>query len=48
MQATRPVIDEVILKDRGRLVVLDYGSGTDLAGLEEAIEAFRGGAICVK
>lgn len=43
-----PAVDEVILKDRGRLVVLDYGGGTDLEGVEEAVEAFRGGAICVK
>lgn len=43
-----PAVDEVILKDRGRLVVLDYGGGTDLEGVEEAVETFREGAICVK
>lgn len=33
-------VDEVILKDRSRLVVLDYGGGTDPAGVKEAVEMF--------
>ena len=35
-----PTLDEVILKDRNRLVVLDYGGGTDLADMKEAVDAF--------
>lgn len=35
-----PTLDEVILKDRNRLVVLDYGGGTDLADMKEAVDDF--------
>ena len=38
-----PAMDEVILKDKRRLVVLNYGGGTDLARLKEAVDAFMGG-----
>ena len=38
-----PTLDEVILKDKRRLVVLNYGGGTDLARLKEAVDAFMGG-----
>lgn len=36
-----PTLDEVILKDRNRLVVLDYGGGTDLTDMKEAVDAFE-------
>lgn len=36
-----PAVDEVILKDKRRLVVLDYGGGTDLDGIKEAVDAFK-------
>lgn len=42
---TEPAVDEVILKDKTRLVVLDYGGGTDSEGLKEAVDAFMGGNI---
>ena len=35
-------VDEVILKGRSRLVVLDYGGGIDPAGVKEAVEMFGG------
>lgn len=35
-----PTLDELILKDRNRLVVLDYGGGTDLADMKEAVDVF--------
>lgn len=38
-------MDEVILKDKRRLVVLDYGGGTDLDGIKEAVDAFKEGNI---
>ena len=38
-------VDEVILKDKRRLVVLDYGGGTDLDGIKEAVDAFKEGNI---
>ena len=34
------VLDEVILSDESRLVILDYGGGTDAAGVEEAVQGF--------
>ena len=40
-----PAMDEVILKDKRRLVVLDYGGGTDLDGIKEAVDAFKEGNI---
>lgn len=40
-----PAVDEVILKDKRRLVVLDYGGGTDLDGIKEAVDAFKEGNI---
>ena len=40
-----PAVDEVILKDKKRLVVLDYGGGTDSDGLKEAVDAFMGGNV---
>ena len=33
-------LDEVILSDKNRLVILDYGGGTDSAGVEEAVQRF--------
>jgi phosphonopyruvate decarboxylase len=33
------------LKDKRRLVVLDYGGGTDLDGIKEAVDAFKEGNI---
>lgn len=33
-------VDEVVLSDKNRLVILDFGGGTDDAGLEEAVKAF--------
>ncbi|MEE0672702.1 MAG: hypothetical protein UCN44_05380, partial [Enterocloster sp.] len=40
-----PAVDEVILKDKKRLVVLDYGGGTNSDGLKEAVDAFMGGNV---
>ena len=40
-----PAVDEVILKDKRRLEVLDYGGGTDLDGIKEAVDAFKEGNI---
>lgn len=36
-----PALDEVILKDKSHLIILDFGGGTDLAGLKEAVAAFE-------
>lgn len=36
-----PALDEVILKDKTHLIILDFGGGTDLAGLKEAVAAFE-------
>lgn len=33
-------VDEVILKDNSRLVILNYGGGTDAASVEEAVQGF--------
>ncbi|WP_432628665.1 hypothetical protein [Brotaphodocola sp.] len=33
-------VDEVVLSDKNRLVILDFGGGTDEEGLEEAVRAF--------
>ena len=33
-------LDEVILSDENRLVILDYGGGTDADGVEEAVQGF--------
>ena len=35
-----PTLDEVILKDRNRLVVLDYGGGMNLSDMKEAVDVF--------
>lgn len=39
-EATAVAVDEVVLSDKNRLVILDFGGGTDDAGLEEAVKAF--------
>ena len=39
-----PTLDEVILKDRNRLVVLDYGGGMNLTDMKEAVDVFLSGA----
>ena len=36
-----PALDEVILKDKTHLIILDFGGRTDLAGLKEAVAAFE-------
>ena len=36
-------LDEVILKDRNRLVVLDYGGGMNLTDMKEAVDVFYQG-----
>ena len=36
-----PALDEVILKDKSHLIILDFGGGTDLADLKEAVAAFE-------
>ena len=33
-------LDEVVLSDENRLVILDYGGGTDADGVEEAVQGF--------
>ena len=38
-----PTLDEVILKDRNRLVVLDYGGGMNLTDMKEAVDVFYQG-----
>ena len=38
--STQTAIDEVMLSDENRLVILDFGGGTDGKGVEEAIEKF--------
>ena len=38
-----PTLDEVILKDRNRLVVLDYGVGMNLTDMKEAVDVFYQG-----
>lgn len=40
-----PAVDEVILKDKNKLVVLDYGGGTNEEGIKEAVDAFVGGNV---
>ena len=40
-----PAVDEVVLKDKNRLVVLDYGGGTNEEGIKEAVDAFMGGNV---
>lgn len=40
-----PAVDEVVLKDKRRLVVLDYGGGTNEEGIKEAVDAFVGGNV---
>ena len=37
-----PALDEVILKDKSHLIILDFDGGTDLAGLKEAVATFEG------
>ena len=37
---TQTAVDEVILSDKTRLVILDFGGGTDEKGVEEAIAKF--------
>lgn len=32
--------DELILSDNNRLVILDYGGGTDTSSVEEAVQGF--------
>ena len=39
-QEMQTAVDEVILKDNSRLVILNYGGGTDAAGVEEAVQGF--------
>lgn len=34
------VLDELILSDNNRLVILDYGGGTDASSVEEAVQGF--------
>ena len=34
------VLDELILSDNNRLVILDYGGGTDASSVEEAVDGF--------
>lgn len=34
------VLDELILSDNNRLVILDYGGGTDTSSVEEAVQGF--------
>lgn len=38
--STQTAIDEVMLSDKTRLMILDFGGGTDETGVEEAIEKF--------
>ena len=38
-----PAVDEVILKDKRRLVVLDYGGGMNLTDMKEAVDVFYQG-----
>ena len=33
-------LEEVVLSDENRLVILDYGGGTDADGVEEAVQGF--------
>ncbi len=40
-----PAVDEVVLKDKRRLVVLDYGGGTNEEGIKEAVDAFKEGNV---
>ena len=41
MNKEEPALDEVILKDKLHLIILDFGGGTDLADLKEAVAAFE-------
>lgn len=39
-KAPEIVLDELILSDNNRLVILDYGGGTDVSSVEEAVQGF--------
>lgn len=39
-EAPEIVLDELILSDNNRLVILDYGGGTDASSVEEAVDGF--------
>ena len=39
-EAPEIVLDELILSDNNRLVILDYGGGTDASSVEEAMYGF--------
>ena len=39
-EAPEIVLDELILSDNNRLVILDYGGGTDTSSVEEAVQGF--------
>ena len=39
-EAPEIILDELILSDNNRLVILDYGGGTDTSSVEEAVQGF--------
>ena len=39
-EAPEIVLDELILSDNNRLVILDYGGGTDASSVEKAVDGF--------